>query len=52
MIREKAILETLLRGDQELPLKYNSNESIKYLPESHPRKHVHYGEPGYRTRYR
>jgi hypothetical protein len=51
-IREKAILETQLRRDQELPLKYDSDESIEYLPESPPRKRVHYGEPGYRTRYR
>ncbi|RLM65509.1 hypothetical protein C2845_PM16G01410 [Panicum miliaceum] len=47
----KAILEAQLRGDQELPPEYDSDESIDYLPESPPRKHVHYGEPGYRTRY-
>jgi hypothetical protein len=52
MIREKAILEAPLRGDMELPLEYDSDESIEYLPESPPRKRVHYGEPGYRTRYR
>jgi hypothetical protein len=52
MIREKAILEAHLRGDQELSLEYDSDESIEYLPESPSRKHVHYGEPGYRTRYR
>jgi hypothetical protein len=51
-IREKAILEAQLRGDQELPSEYDSDESIKYLPESPPRKRVHYGEPGYCTRYR
>jgi hypothetical protein len=39
-IREKAILEAWLRGD------------LEYLPESPPRKRVHYGEPGYHTRYR
>ncbi|RLM99546.1 hypothetical protein C2845_PM06G31190 [Panicum miliaceum] len=52
MLREKAILEAQLRGDQELPLEYDSDESTNYLPESPPRKRVHYGEPGYRTRYR
>jgi hypothetical protein len=51
-IREKAILEAQLKGDQELPPEYDSDESIEYLPESRPRKRVHYGEPGYRTRYR
>jgi hypothetical protein len=51
-IREKAILEARLRGDLELPPKYDSNEPREYLPESPPRKRVHYGEPGYRTRYR
>jgi hypothetical protein len=52
MLKEKAILEAQLRGDQELPPEYNSDESIEYLPESPPRKHVHYREPGYRTCYR
>jgi hypothetical protein len=51
-IREKAILEAQLRGDQELPPEYDSDESIKYLPESPPRKSVHYEEPGYRICYR
>jgi hypothetical protein len=51
-LREKAILEAQLRGDQELPLEHDSDESIDYLPESPPRKRVHYREPGYRTRYR
>jgi regulator of replication initiation timing len=51
MIREKAILEAQLRGDLELPPEYNSDESVKYLAESPPRKRVHYGQPGYRTRY-
>jgi hypothetical protein len=51
-IRDKAILEAQLRGDQELAPDYNSNDSIEYLPESPPHKRVHYGEPGYRTRYR
>jgi hypothetical protein len=32
-IREKAILEAQLRGDPELPLEYDSDESIEYLPE-------------------
>jgi hypothetical protein len=32
-IREKAILEARLRGDPELPLEYDSDESIEYLPE-------------------
>jgi hypothetical protein len=50
-IREKAILEAQLRGDPELPPEYDSDESIEYLPDSPPRKRVHYGEPGYRTRY-
>jgi hypothetical protein len=50
-IREKAILEAQLRGDPEVLSKYDSNESIEYLPESSPRKRVHYGEPIYRTRY-
>jgi hypothetical protein len=49
MLREKAILEAQLRGDQELPLKYNSDKSIEYLPESPPRKRIHYREPSYRT---
>jgi hypothetical protein len=52
MIREKAILEAQLRGDQELPPEYDSDESIEYLPESPPRKRVHYVEPGYHTHYR
>jgi hypothetical protein len=52
IIREKAILEAQLRGDQELPPEYDSDESIEYLLESPPRKRVHYGEPSYRTRYR
>jgi hypothetical protein len=51
-IIEKAILEARLRGDPELPPEYDSDEPMEYLPESPPRKHVHYGEPGYRTRYR
>jgi hypothetical protein len=51
-LREKAILEAHLRGDQELPLEYDSDESIDYLPVSPPRKRVHYREPGYRARYR
>jgi hypothetical protein len=51
-LREKVILEAQLRGDQELPPEYDSGESIDYLPESPPCKRVHYGEPGYRTRYR
>jgi hypothetical protein len=51
MIREKAILEAQLRGDQELPLEYDNDESIEYLPESPPRKRVHYEEPDCRTRY-
>jgi hypothetical protein len=50
-LREKAILEAQLRGDQEVPLEYDSDESIDYLLESPPRKCVHYGEPVYRTRY-
>jgi hypothetical protein len=50
-IREKAILEARLRGDPELPPEYDSDETMEYLPESPPRKRVHYGEPGYRTRY-
>jgi hypothetical protein len=49
---EKAILEAQLRGDQELPPEYNSDESIHYLPKSHPCKRVNYGEPGYRICYR
>jgi hypothetical protein len=51
-IREKAILEARLRGDQELPLEYDSDELREYLPESPPRKRVHNGEPGYCTSYR
>jgi hypothetical protein len=50
-IREKAILEARLRGDPELPPEYDSDEPMEYLLESPPRKRVHYGEPGYRTRY-
>jgi hypothetical protein len=50
-IKEKAILEAQLRGDPELPPEYDTHESIEYLPESPPHKRVHYGEPGYRTRY-
>ena len=52
MLREKAILEAQLRGDQELPPEYDSDETVKYYAESPPRKCVHYGEPGYRTSYR
>jgi hypothetical protein len=48
-IREKAILEARMRGDPELPSEYDSNEPREYLPDSPPRKRVHYGEPGYRT---
>jgi hypothetical protein len=51
-IREKAILEARLRGVPELPPEYDSDEPWEYLPESPPRKRVHYGEPGYRTHYR
>ena len=51
-LSEKAILEAQLGGDQELPSKYDSDEIVKYRAESLPRKHVHYGEPDYRTRYR
>jgi hypothetical protein len=50
-IREKAILEVQLRGDQELSPEYDSDESINYVAESPPCKRVHYGEPSYRTRY-
>jgi hypothetical protein len=50
-IKEKAILEAWLRGDPVLPPKYDSDEPREYLPESPPRKRVHYGEPGYRTSY-
>ena len=49
---EKAILEAQLRGDQELPPKYDSDETVEYREESPPRKRVHYGEPSYHTRYR
>jgi hypothetical protein len=51
MLREKSILEAQLRGDQELPPEYDSDETVEYLAESPPRKRVHYGELGYRTRY-
>jgi hypothetical protein len=51
-IREKAILEARLRGDPELPPEYDSDEPMEYLPESPPCKRIHYGEPGYRIRYR
>jgi hypothetical protein len=51
-IREKAILEARLRGDPVLPPEYDSDEPKEYLPESPPRKRVHYGELGYRTSYR
>jgi hypothetical protein len=51
-IREKAILEARMRGDPVLPPEYDSIEPKEYLPESPPRKRVHYGEPGYRTSYR
>jgi hypothetical protein len=47
MLREKSILEAQL-----LPPEYDSDETVEYLAESPPRKLVHYGEPGYRTRYR
>jgi hypothetical protein len=50
-IRENAILEVRVRGDLELPPEYDSDESREYLPESPPRKRVHYREPGYRTSY-
>ena len=52
MLREKAILEVQLRGDQELPPEYDSDETVEYHAESPPRKRVHYGEPSYRTHYR
>jgi hypothetical protein len=48
-IWEKAILEAWLRGDRELPPEYDSDEPREYLPDSPPRKRVHYGEPGYHT---
>jgi hypothetical protein len=51
-IREKAILEARLRGDPELPPEYDSDELREYLPESPPRKRIHYGEPGYHSSYR
>jgi hypothetical protein len=51
-IREKAILEARLRGDPELPSEYYNDEPREYLPDSPPRKRVHYGEPGYCTQYR
>jgi hypothetical protein len=51
-IRKKAILEAQLRGDPELPPEYDSDEPREYLSDSPPRKRVHYGEPGYCTRYR
>jgi hypothetical protein len=51
-LREKAIVEAQLRKDKQLTLEYDSDESIDYLPESPLRKRVHYGEPGYHTRYR
>jgi hypothetical protein len=50
-IREKAILEARLRGDPELPSKYDSDEPREYLLDSPPRKRVHYGEPSYCTHY-
>jgi hypothetical protein len=50
-ITEKAILEARLRGDPELPPEYDSDEPMEYLPESPPRKRVHYREPGYCTSY-
>jgi hypothetical protein len=50
-IREKAILDSRLRADPELPSEYDSDEPMDYLPESPPRKRVHYGEPSYRTCY-
>jgi hypothetical protein len=51
-IREKVILEARLRGDSELPPEYDSDEPREYLPESPPRKRIHYGEPGYHSSYR
>jgi hypothetical protein len=51
-IREKEILEARLRGDPVLPPECDSIEPKEYLPESPPRKRIHYGEPGYRTTYR
>jgi hypothetical protein len=51
-IKEKAILEARLGADPELPPEYVSDEPREYLPDSPPRKRVHYGEPGYRTHYR
>jgi hypothetical protein len=50
-IREKTILEARLRGDPELPPEYDSDEPKEYLPESPPRKRIHYGELGYCTHY-
>ena len=52
MLREKAILEVQLRGDQELSPGYDSDETVEYHAESPPHKRVHYGEPSYCTRYR
>jgi hypothetical protein len=51
-IWEKAILEARLRGDSVLPPECGTIEPKEYLPESPPRKRIHYGEPGYRTTYR
>ncbi|RLM66450.1 uncharacterized protein C2845_PM16G03130 [Panicum miliaceum] len=51
-LREKAIPEAQLRGDQVIPPEYDSDESIDYLPKSPPRKCIHYGETGYCTHYR
>jgi hypothetical protein len=48
-LREKAILEAHPRGDQELSLEYDSDESADYWADSPPRKRIHYGDPSYRT---
>jgi hypothetical protein len=40
-IKEKAIIEARLRGDPELPPKYDGDEPREYLPESPPRKRIH-----------
>jgi len=52
VIREKAILEAKLKEKQELPPEYDSDEPIEDPALSPTHKRLHYGEPGYRTRFR
>ena len=51
-LREKAILEAQLRGDQELPRSTTAMRPSSTVQSHLPHKRVLYGEPSYRTHYR